>query len=120
MKKPTRRALTANSLEMLQDNVLVKLDPPAQRDGNILLSDSGKEKRSRSGLVIAIGPGRRHKKTGRLIPNSMEVKPGDRVRMSYFAEKYGGDLEIDGSLHIITTNDDIYCVEEPNQTKETK
>jgi co-chaperonin GroES (HSP10) len=111
--------MKSDDLEMFQDNVLVKLDPPAHRDGSILLSDSGKEQRSRSGVVIAVGPGRRHKKTGKTIPNSMEVKPGDRVRLGYFGERYGGDIEIDGVMHIVTTNDDIYCVEE-QPTKENQ
>lgn len=107
-------ALTPSDLEMLADNVLVLTDPPEGQEGSILLSDNGKV-RSRRGTVIAVGPGRKAKKTRLLIPGSMEVKPGDRVIFGFFAEKYGcDDMKIGEQKYMVCTNDDIYAVEDPN------
>ena len=104
--------LDVTKLEMLGDKVLVRLDPPESVDGSILLSENGREKRSRHGTVLAVGPGKKNKKTHEVIPGSMEVKPGDRIRASYYAEIHGADFEIDGVTYIVTTNDDLYTVEE--------
>jgi co-chaperonin GroES (HSP10) len=65
----------------LNDMVLVKLDPPPTKSGDILLV-SPENAPTRTGVVLKVGPGRRKiKKAGedKTIYIPTQVKPGDHV-----------------------------------------
>lgn len=63
-------------LRPLRDQVVIKLMPESHSE---LVPDQFRD-RSRTGEVVAVGPGKVDMKHGRRIP--MRVKVGDRVRFS--------------------------------------
>ena len=72
------------SITMHSNVVLVKpIDPPS--DSEIILL--GTDEKVRYGYVEAVGPGRKHKKTGKLLPVGVEA--GDTV---VFGDNTGEDL----------------------------
>ncbi len=76
---------TLPKLKPILDRVFVKpIKPDETSKGGIILSAVSGPK-PQMGKVLALGPGRRHEKTGKLIP--MSVKAGDTV---IFAEHYAG------------------------------
>jgi co-chaperonin GroES (HSP10) len=60
----------------LHDWVLIEVEPPAKKKGSIILPDPDTTP-VRFGKVLRYGPGRRLKKSDRLIP--AQVKKGERV-----------------------------------------
>lgn len=86
-------------LKPLQDRVLVLMDDSLQNTAGLLIplkidkwraKDGAVEGQNR-GQVAAVGPGKRNRDTGVLMP--MTVKPGDWVRFSeleYMEHKEGG------------------------------
>ena len=71
-------------VHMLTDVILVRpIDPPS--DSEIILF--GTDEKVRYGHVVDVGPGRRHKKTGRVIPP--HVQKGDTI---IFGDHTGEDL----------------------------
>lgn len=60
----------------LNDVVIVELEPVPEKVGGILIPDPDKYP-TRTGWVLAAGPGKRHSKTDRLTPT--QVKEGERI-----------------------------------------
>ena len=67
----------------------------------IILPIPKEEPRQSIGTVIAVGPGRRHKKTGKLIPTTVRV--GDRVAFSKYGHTKIGTLRVfhEESVHYV-------------------
>lgn len=68
------------TVQPLHDRVLLKLDLPKQ-SGLIVVPDAYREE-ERTGVVLAVGPGKlREDESGRYLTPT-QVKPGDRVLVS--------------------------------------
>lgn len=92
-------------MQLLHDNILVKrLANATQTKGGLyvpLTADSPYFKY----LVLGVGPGRKSKKTGKVIP--MEVKVGDVV----VAAKFNGtDILVDGDTYYVLNSQQILAV----------
>jgi chaperonin GroES len=89
-----------------QDQVLVKLDPPAQTASGIHIPVSARRRQETvEATVIAVGPGAYDKK-GRLMP--MDVKAGDRVLV-------GGDAGWEVGPHRMLRQGAILVALEPGE-----
>lgn len=67
----------------LGNRIVVEVEEePTVSPGGIALLPPVEEPRQSLGTVIAVGPGRRHKKTGKLIPTTIRV--GERVAFSRY------------------------------------
>jgi chaperonin GroES len=69
----------------------------------IVIPDTAKEK-PQQGEVIAVGPGRRDEKEGKIIP--MEIAVGDRV---LYAKYTGQEIKIENEELIVLREMDILC-----------
>jgi chaperonin GroES len=69
----------------------------------IVIPDTAKEK-PQQGEVIAVGPGRRDEKEGKIIP--MEISVGDRV---LYAKYTGQEIKIENEELIVLREMDILC-----------
>jgi chaperonin GroES len=69
----------------------------------IVIPDTAKEK-PQQGEVIAVGPGRRDEKEGKVIP--MEISVGDRV---LYAKYTGQEIKIENEELIVLREGDILC-----------
>jgi chaperonin GroES len=89
--------LTRESVEVLNDNVLVQIDDDEQATagGLILASSSSKQNRPSTGRVLKVGPGATAG-DGTLLP--MRVGVGDRVKFMDFA---GNNVEIEGEEYSV-------------------
>lgn len=89
-------------IRLLLDRILVRPDTAPVRVGLIHLPDEavdGLKVRTRTGTVVAVGPGRRDKK-GNLRP--CDVKPGDTVEIAGYCD---GDLGPEGRSAMPVTID---------------
>lgn len=59
-------------------------EKPPTKIGLIHVPDSARQKETKSGVVVAVGPGRAYSKTGYVIP--MLVQKGDRVLFDPLAD----------------------------------
>ena len=88
-----------------KDRVLVQRDEQKEQTSSGLYVPSSKDNKANTGIIMAVGEGRRATKTGELIP--MIVKVGDRVCFS----PYGGqEIEVDGKTHLVLREDEIFAV----------
>lgn len=93
-------------IEPLEDNVLVRPDDPESRtEGGIYIPNTAKKK-SQSGTVVAVGPG---KVTDSGVFIEALLKPGEKVIYHKYA---GADLEVDGQLYRIMRSNEIVCTVE--------
>ena len=94
-------------LQMLSDQVLIRLIAPAERIGSIWIPPSAKREPSEvwKGEVIACGPGARTK-TGALHP--CDVKPRDKVIVYFVAGKAG--TQYPDANYRIVSEDQIQAV----------
>jgi co-chaperonin GroES (HSP10) len=85
--------MNIDALQPLNDMVLLKATPPAQKEGSIFLPGCIEFSVWRSGEVVKVGPGLLDKK-GRRVPVS--VRPGQKVVFRYCGDKQNGlnDFEI--------------------------
>ena len=94
-------AISAGTLKPFRDKVLVN---PVEREGmcgSIIIPEDAREK-SVEGEVVAVGDGKRSKKTGEVFPLSVQV--GDSILYG----KYGGvDVEMNGEKLVLMREDDI-------------
>ena len=89
------------NIKMVQDFVLVQVDPPEERTASgLVIPDTGKE-RNNKGYVVAVGPGRRK------FPVTVSV--GDRVMWKpYDGENIPGEwFQVEGAEFVRLRNDDI-------------
>jgi chaperonin GroES len=95
-------------------NDYVMIDRPRSEDmiGNIHLPTMSGRKKPTEGVVIAIGPGRKNKKTGQREP--MQCKVGDRVYFrQYDVEKAKGVPEAqdkNGKPYIFIRDEEIIAI----------
>jgi len=87
-------------IEPILDRIIVKKDS-AEKESGFHLPDSVKG-RSKTGTVIAVGPGRINLETGEHLP--LAVKAGDRVVLKEFD---GYRLDWEGETYAIFTEDEI-------------
>jgi chaperonin GroES len=90
----------AEGLDMLHDNVLLKVKKPEEKIGSIVLPDISKE-RQKSGQVMRVGPGRRDS-DGALIP--MTVGERDIV---FFPPHIFREIEHNGYKFLIVHEHEI-------------
>jgi chaperonin GroES len=88
----------------LADRLVVKRIPQEEKTkGGLFIPDTAKEKPV-EGLVVAAGAGK-VQKNGKVRP--LAVKSGDRVLFGKYA---GNEVKIDGTEHVILTEDDVLAV----------
>lgn len=94
--------MNIESLRLIDDAVLVRLEPPPEKQGSIHIPDNAKRVVSDqlTATVIKCGPGRRSAKNGKVTPIS--VAPGDKVLL-YFMGAARPELKFrkDGHDHFI-------------------
>eukprot|EP01037_Dinobryon_pediforme_P033506 gene33506-38958_t len=102
LKFKGKEATVAN-VEVVRDQVLVKLPPKEESNaaGIIIATAESKEKKPTYGVVTKIGPGRQAG-NGQLM--TIQVKPGDGVRFREFA---GSVVKLEGSEYIVLKAYDI-------------
>jgi chaperonin GroES len=94
----------ASKLIPLSDKLVLR--PIVQEEvlsSGIVIPDTAKEK-PQQGEVIAVGPGRRDEKEGKVIP--MEIAVGDRV---LYAKYTGQEIKIENEELIVLRETDILC-----------
>lgn len=95
------------------DRILVKRDAaPAKTESGLLHIPETfyiYEHPPQWGVVLAVGPGRRHKRTGARVEHE-GLRVGDRVMIGKFT---GHDLEIGGEQVMVSKIEDVLAVEEP-------
>jgi chaperonin GroES len=75
-------------IEMVGDRVAIIRDAANEKMGSIILPDDAREKlRPRTGIIVALGPGRRSPE-GQLVPLSPKLVEGKRIVYS----PYGGGI----------------------------
>lgn len=95
------------------DRVLVKLDKPKDFTGVIYVAiNLAEEKAVARGEIVAVGPGKPHRKTGELVPLPKEYKPGVRVTFGKYA---GTEILINGEMHRLMPSTDILALD-PEET----
>jgi len=88
----------------LADRLVVKRIPQEEKTkGGLFIPDTAKEK-AVEGLVVAAGAGK-VQKNGKV--RALAVKSGDRV---LFGKYSGNEVKIDGTEHVILTEDDVLAV----------
>jgi chaperonin GroES len=88
----------------LADRLVVKRIPQEEKTkGGLFIPDTAKEKPV-EGLVVAAGAGK-VQKNGKV--RALAVKSGDRV---LFGKYSGNEVKIDGTEHVILTEDDVLAV----------
>jgi chaperonin GroES len=99
------------TLTPLFDQVLLRPDSPEERSaGGIYLPERRNiesridASRARFGTVVAIGPGRKNKETGELLPMPVGLTPGLRV---VFAPGTGSELAVNGEAHVMVEAKDV-------------
>ena len=105
-KAPVKKVVAGKCGVMpLGDRVLIKPDSPETVTSfGIIIPDSSKEK-PESGLVVAVGPGRRNEK-GERIP--LDVRAGDRV---YFKKPWDEPIKVDGVEYYVVSESDITLIQ---------
>ena len=83
--------------------IVTRVDEDEKTAGGIIIPDTAKEK-PQQGNVVAVGPGKRDDK-GNLM--AMEVQKGDRILFSKYS---GTEVTLDGTEHLIISEDDILAI----------
>ncbi len=99
----------------LNDMVLILADKKLEATKNGIVLPESMKTGTKTGVVVAVGPGKFHEKTGKLIPMSVTV--GQRVTFGEFAGR--SDLPVDpdyprGEHYKVVPNGDILGVVEPS------
>lgn len=100
----------------LNDFVLVLADKALDSTANGIILTAALKTGTKTGTVVAVGPGRFNEKTGRL--DKMSVSVGQRVTFGEFVGR--SDLPVDpeyprGQHYKVIANGDILAVIEPNE-----
>jgi chaperonin GroES len=96
------------NLKPIADRIVVRRESSdAKTAGGILLPDNA-QKKPAQGVVLAVGPGKRHHKTGERVP--MQVKVGDKVLFTSWAgDEFRDRKNKDGEV-LLMHQDDILAV----------
>lgn len=95
--------LTLESVDVVRDNILVRVDQSEQEtEGGILLAKSSTvESKPSTGTVVKVGPGKMAS-SGELMP--MDVAVDDMIKFRDFA---GNEVEIDGEEYSVVKMADV-------------
>mmetsp|Transcript_22305 Transcript_22305/g.32926 ORF Transcript_22305/g.32926 Transcript_22305/m.32926 type:complete len:243 (+) Transcript_22305:52-780(+) len=89
-------------IKPINDFILVKIVGEKEAsDGGILLAGSAKVEKTR-GTVVAVGPGKTHPETGRLV--EIPVQPGEGVM---YGQYDGTEIEVNDKPHMLIRDDNI-------------
>lgn len=99
----------------LSDFILVLADDKLERTANGIILTEALQTGTKTGVVVAVGPGRYNEKLGRLDP--LHVKIGQRVTFGEFAGR--SDLPVDpeyprGKHYKVISDREVLAVVEPN------
>jgi chaperonin GroES len=94
-------------LKPILDHIIVKLkESPSETKGGILIPEQYREKKEEGkmslGTIIALGPGRKSKKTGQIVP--MNLKVGQTIMFHGWA---GLEHPIMGKGHWMIKEEDV-------------
>jgi len=93
-----------SSIRPLHDRIIIKRSEPETRTASgIVIPDSAGEK-PEQGEVLAVGPGKRDDKGGRIVP---DVKAGDRV---LFGKYSGQTVKLGGDEVLVLREEDVLGV----------
>lgn len=97
----------------LNEWLVVEKDAPVDRSkGGIMLPDNDPKKRSQTGRVVAVGPGRWFKDTNARVPLGVTV--GDRVLFLQYGgtmvAEGGAPVEYGGKSYLFLRDTDLLCV----------
>lgn len=100
-------------IQPLEDNVLIKVDPPKEvtRQG-ILLPESARES-TRRGTVIAVGPGKYV--DGKHVP--LSLSENDRVILARYVDNDSNTIVIDGVDYILISQSYVLAKDNACQKK---
>jgi len=99
-------------MKPLRDRVVVRLDASLPTQFGIFIAPNTKNWReardqlSNRGQVVAVGEGKRHRKTAKIMPPS--CKPGDWIK---FSELEYPTVKRDGDTYVIIMDADIVGIE---------
>lgn len=92
-------------MKPMMDRVLVKRDKKEDKTASGLILPTEAKETPNSGLVVAVGNGRRSTETGVLMP--MTVKKGDRVLFSRFG---GQEVTVEDETFLVLREDEIFGI----------
>lgn len=97
------------NIRLLADRILILPDEPIKiSKGGIWLPETVENKELvQEGIVCAVGPGRRIKATGKLIPTTLQIT--QRISFGKFS---GQEIEIDYVEYVIMREDDVLAIVE--------
>ena len=102
---PTKASGKKGFVQPLGDRVLIKPQAPETVTSfGIIIPDGAKEK-PETGIVTAVGPGRRGEKGERI---QLDVKVGDRV---YFKKPWDEPIKIAGVEYYVVSESDITLIQ---------
>jgi len=97
------KSTNAININPLEDNVIISVEKPQDRTKvGILLPENSRES-TRRGLVKKVGPGKTV--DGKIIP--MNIKVGDRVLLSRYADNSVNTVNIDDNNYLIISQSEI-------------
>jgi chaperonin GroES len=99
----TFEEVTVPTFRPIDDQVLVRIQPPEGTQGRLVVPDRAQE-RSLVGDVLAVGPGRPVPGGARL---PVSVDPGDRVLVAKYA---GDEVTLDGAVCLVVRAEDLLGV----------
>jgi len=97
--------ITCENVEMIRDNILVKLDEKEEESvsGVLIAKTSRGKKMSTTGLVVKVGPGRMAS-NGTLM--KVDIASGDMVKIRGLG---AGEVEIGGENYAVVKMTDVLC-----------
>jgi co-chaperonin GroES (HSP10) len=117
-KKKVGADFANRDIRPTQDRILVKLDKPKDFTGVIFIPPGVTEdKATIRAEVIAVGPGKPHRKTGEPVPLDARLQPGVRIVMGKYA---GTEIFIHGEAHRLIPSTDVLAFENEDQAEVTQ
>ena len=92
-------------MKPMMDRVLVQRDTKEQTTSSGLILPTESVEAPNSGIVVAVGEGRRSAETGVLMP--MTVEEGDRVLFSRFG---GQEVTVKDETYLVLREDEIFGI----------
>ncbi len=92
-------------IKPLSDHILIEtIKEEEKTKSGILLPQTAEKEKPEQGRVVAVGPGKKDKKGGRV---AIDVKVGDKVLFT----KYGpSEVKIEGQEYLIAKEEDILAI----------
>ena len=99
-------------MKPLRDRIIVKLDESLPTVSGIFIKPvttawrEARDQLSNRGTVVSVGQGKRHRRTGNILPVS--VKEGDVIK---FSELVYPTIKRDGNVYVVIMDADIVGIE---------